>query len=130
MSHRDDCPTEYEARRRGYRDGEDGRSRYSNPYRDECDEAASAWDRGYRSGAYDREEREEQENRARVRHIQQMREDDEYRLAYDADYYTEAESQYFAEMEQEEAAHWAQVATDLHIGQIVEAIECSEGGAQ
>jgi hypothetical protein len=126
MSHRDDCPTEYEARRRGYSAGESG-DYGRNPYRHECDEAASAWDRGYRSGQYDREENEAREARATARRRREE-EEEAFELAnYERDYYTEAERQYFAEMEQEEAEHWAQVETEDHIGRIVTAIECSEG---
>jgi len=57
MSHRWNCPTDYEARRQGERAQEYGRGSWSNPHRsswpDEgCDEAARAWDRGYRDAEY------------------------------------------------------------------------------
>ena len=66
MSHRWDCPTDYEAEREGRRDGEAGyKSRYSNPYSEfgfqPCEEAAENWERGFRAGEHVREEREEEE---------------------------------------------------------------------
>lgn len=65
MSHRWDCPTDYEAEREGRRAAERGMSRYSNPYMDHswtpCEEAQENWMRGYRAGERARELREEEE---------------------------------------------------------------------
>lgn len=97
MSHRWDCPTDYEAEREGRRAAERGYSRYSNPYSDfgfqPCHEAEEHWQRGYRAGEREREEREAEE-----RYQRQM---DERRRqeAEEARYY---EEQYYAQQEQYE----------------------------
>lgn len=60
MSHQWDCPTDYEARRRGARDYEDhGYRSYRGPY--DCDEANDAYLRGQRSAEYEAERRAEEE---------------------------------------------------------------------
>lgn len=60
MSHRWDCPTDYEARRAGSRDYEDrGYRSYSGPY--DCDAANEAYLRGQRSAEYEAEQRAEEQ---------------------------------------------------------------------
>ena len=72
MSHRDDCPSRWEAERQGERAQEWGRSRSSNPHEslwpDEgCPEAAEAWRSGYRRAEMrDEEQREEEAARHRA----------------------------------------------------------------
>jgi hypothetical protein len=66
MSHRDDCPSRWEAERQGERAQEWGRSRSSNPHEslwpDEgCPEAAEAWRSGYRRAEMREEEQREEE---------------------------------------------------------------------
>lgn len=71
MSHRWDCPTDWEARREGRKAGERGYGR--NPYDDpfpgpgdiSCEEASENWKRGQRDGQLAREEREREEARER-----------------------------------------------------------------
>ena len=88
MSHRDDCPSEYEARRQGRRDYENnGYVRYSTPY-DECDEAREAYMRGQRAAEHVAEE-EAAERRAQER------------LSYERDC---AEREYFEQQEANEIA--------------------------
>ena len=83
MSHRDDCPTRWEAERRGERDQECGRSRASNPFDDPwhrgegCHEAADSWRSGYRRA----EMREEEA--AHQRAIRRRMEADEEAAYYD-----------------------------------------------
>lgn len=60
MSHRWDCPTDYEARRQGSLDYKNrGYRSYSGPY--DCDEANDAYLRGQRSAEYEAERRAEEE---------------------------------------------------------------------
>ncbi len=60
MSHRDDCPSEWEARRRGERDYEDrGYRSYHTPYDGQCEEAVEAYRRAQRSAEYDAQDRAE-----------------------------------------------------------------------
>jgi hypothetical protein len=66
VSHRWDCPTDYEAEREGRRAGESGyKSRYSNPYTETgfqpCEEAERHWEDGFRAGERAREQQEEEE---------------------------------------------------------------------
>lgn len=68
MSHRWNCPTDYEARREGERAQDWGSSRSSNPYEDSywnrdraCPDAAEEWDRGYRYAEMRAEEAREEE---------------------------------------------------------------------
>lgn len=68
MSHRWDCPRDWEARHEGERAFDYGRSRSSNPYEDTywnrdhaCHEAAEEWDRGYRRAEMRAEEEREEE---------------------------------------------------------------------
>lgn len=67
MSHRDDCPDRWEARREGERAVERGWGHYSssNPYRSgsdhECPEASRAWEDGRRAAEYRAEEQREQD---------------------------------------------------------------------
>lgn len=103
MSHRDDCPSRWEAERRGERDQEWGRSRSSNPYedyyhRDEgCPEAAGAWRDGYRRAERREEERQEEEA-AHRRAVKRRIEADE------AAYYEEQERQEYYAMQDEYSA--------------------------
>ena len=78
MSHRDDCPSRWEAERQGERAQEWGRSRSSNPHEslwmnEGCPEAAEAWGSGYRRAEM-REEEQREENAAR--HRARMRRDE------------------------------------------------------
>jgi len=87
MSHRNDCPQPWEARREGYRSGEYetyGRNPYKSSFDNEgCDEAARHWERGKWDAEYDREREEEQaqedERRERARqeerHLEELREE-------------------------------------------------------
>lgn len=109
MSHRWNCPTDWEARREGERAAEWGRSRSSNPYEDSywnrdkaCPEAAEEWDRGYRRAEM-RAEEEREEEAARQRAIRRRAEEDETaywleqeRQAYEAD---QAQAQEYYAME-------------------------------
>src|SRR5262245_48108462 len=126
MSHRWDCPTDWEAEREGRYAGDRGRSRYSNPYADECHEAEQAWDRGYRRGMYDREEREAEERAAERRAAgrRQAAEEEEYYLSQSwyeeqesaAMYEAEMEAQYIADMERqyiEEQEHLSDIERAL-----------------
>jgi hypothetical protein len=68
MTHREDCPTPYEARREGERAFENGRGSYSNPYRDDyardtCPDAEREWSYGFRDAERRRDEEREQESR-------------------------------------------------------------------
>ena len=66
MTHRDDCPDRWEARREGERAFEYGHGSWSNPYKSDsfgdggCREAEREWEDSYRSARYDSERREEQ----------------------------------------------------------------------
>lgn len=73
MAHRNDCPTEWEARREGERAAGNGYGR--NPYRDECEDAERAWDRGYRNMQERREEEEMQRRHEEERERQRIEED-------------------------------------------------------
>lgn len=68
MSHRLNCPSDWEARREGERAHESGRSRSSNPYEDHywnrdraCPDAAEEWRRGFLRAEIREEERREEE---------------------------------------------------------------------
>lgn len=69
MSHRRDCPTKWEAERRGERDQGYGTPSYSNPYsrqpfeRDYCREAERSWEDGHRMAQHREEERQQEERR-------------------------------------------------------------------
>lgn len=81
MSHRDSCPSDYEARREGERAGERGYSR--NPYRETlgeryCEEAERNWDRGQRAGAEIRREEEMEEARKASQRQRVQAEQEEY----------------------------------------------------
>lgn len=84
MSHRWDCPTDWEARREGERAQENGRSRSSNPYDDRywnrdraCPDAADEWARGYRRAEI-REEEQREEEASRQRYECEQQSDTEY----------------------------------------------------
>lgn len=84
MSHRWNCPTDWEARHEGERAFDYGRSPLSNPYEDDywnrdraCPEAAEEWDRGYRSAEM-RAEEEREEEAARQRAAMRRAEADEW----------------------------------------------------
>jgi hypothetical protein len=98
MSHRWDCPLDYEAEREGRRAGERGlSSRYSNPYSESgwqpCEEAQENWDRGFRAGERVRElrEEEEREERATERRRQDAAEEEYY---YQQQYEAQMQEQY------------------------------------
>lgn len=95
MSHRLNCPTEWEARHEGERAFDYGRSRASNPYEDSygnreraCPEAADDWRSGYRRAEMREEERHEEEaahRRAEMRRAE---------LQAEEEYYAHPEQQY------------------------------------
>lgn len=72
MSHRDDCPDRWTARRAGKRDYENrGYRSYSDPY--DCDEANRAYHDAQRSAQYEAErEAEYQESVRREHHRRQL----------------------------------------------------------
>ena len=86
MSHRDDCPSQWDAEREGERAQEYGRSRSSNPHEsiwhDEgCPEAAEAWRSGYRRAEMREEEQREEEaaqQRAERRRAELEADEDDY----------------------------------------------------
>lgn len=98
MSHRWDCPTDWEARREGRRAGERGYGR--NPYDDPfpgdsyCEEAAANWRRGFQQGEYYRQEREYEERTAQERA--------DARRHYEAIQQAQMDEQYLYEQQQEE----------------------------
>jgi len=111
MSHRDDCPTRWEAERKGERDFEWGRSRSSNPYetisyRDEgCPEAADAWRSGYRRAEFRAEEQREEEaarRRAEVRRAYEL-EEEAYAYEMQAREQERERQEYYAMLDQAEA---------------------------
>ena len=94
MSHRWDCPSEYEARTRGERDYESyGYRRYSTPYDGECEEAARAYSRGMASAEY-RAEEEAAERRAIQR--RQAEEEAMYQAAIEQQYWEQQQAEYDA----------------------------------
>ena len=105
MSHSWDCPSTYEARRRGERDYENrGYASHRTPYDDDCREARDAYIRGQRNAEYDahraedeRREREAAQRRAadqrameeQWQHEQWERDEEmerEYEAAIEAEY--------------------------------------------
>ena len=76
MSHRDDCPSRYEARRRGERDYEDrGYRSYRTPYdshfgEEGCPEAKRAYEEGQRHAEYRAEQESEERRREECRQVQ------------------------------------------------------------
>ena len=88
MSHRNDCPSRWDAEREGERAQEYGRSRSANPYDGDiwgegrCEEAADYWRSGYRRAEIrEEEQREEEAMRQRAaRHRAEM-EAEEYDYA-------------------------------------------------
>jgi len=114
MSHRDTCPSRWDAEREGERAQEYGYGRWRNPYDDhfhpdrECDEAAEAWRSGYRRAEMREEEQREEDaarHRAEMRRAELQAEEDYYaqRAAEDyaqaQEYYAEMEAKELAEME-------------------------------
>lgn len=93
MSHRDDCPSRWDAEREGRRAFEWGRSRSSNPHEsiwhDEgCPEAADAWRSGYRRAEMCAEEEREEEaarQRAAARRAYELEEESYYLVAREAE---------------------------------------------
>lgn len=111
MSHRDDCPDEYDARRDGERAHDFGRGYYSNPYRDReegCDEAASAWSSGYRAASARREEERAEEARAERRAEERLADEES---AEDAYYEERAEAE-AAERDSEMEAEYYEAELD------------------
>ena len=80
MSHRDDCPSYWEARSEGHRAGYRGYG--SNPYRPDpwgesgCPDAERAWRSGYYAGEERRQE-EDYAQRLEERHQQERAEEEE-----------------------------------------------------
>lgn len=104
MSHRDDCPDPYQARREGDRVAGygDWTSRYSNPYSgyDGCPEAARAWESGYESRKEEMAEeqrREQQAEHARQQRAQEAAEEERH-------YYEQQEENRQQEEEEQRAA--------------------------
>lgn len=104
MSHRRDCPDDYEARSRARSDASwdvqrHDRYDYRRPY--ECDEANNAYRRAY---AYEADRLEEE--RASERRAQQRREERRMEEEY---YARAAEEEYYAQLQAaEEEAYWAE----------------------
>lgn len=93
MSHRNDCPDEWEARAAGRRDAQEcGYSRSSRF--EECEDAQSA----YRRGFYAEQERIQEEHWLRE---QQARAEEE--AAMEAEYYASLEAQEAAQFDFEQA---------------------------
>lgn len=91
MSHRDSCPTDWEARREGERAFDRGYG--SNPYRggygeDRCEEAERAWRRGY-SAAEERHSEERAAERAAQRRAYERVDEDAYYAEQERRYYDE-----------------------------------------
>ena len=111
MSHRWNCPTDWEARHEGERAFEYGRSRYSNPYEDgpfnrdsACPEAAEEWDRGHRHAEM-RADEEREEEAARQRSERRRAEEQEYDdYAQEQQYYAMQDERELAEMEEPPAS--------------------------
>ena len=111
MSHRWNCPTDWEAKREGERAFEYGRSRYSNPYEDSpwnrdraCPEAAEEWERGHRYAEMRAEEEREEEaarQRAAMRRAEAEAEESYY-LNRAAEDYAQAQEYYAMQDEQAE----------------------------
>lgn len=108
MSHRWNCPSDYEARSRARRDADFdlgygiGRDDYRQPY--DCDDGNRAYRRAYQ-GEADRIE----EDRAMERRIQRRREEERQEQKYHERQWAEEEEQRQAEAayyEELEAAHW------------------------
>ncbi len=105
MSHRNDCPQPWEARREGYRAGEE-QSYARNPYKSNfsnagCEDASRNWDRGQWDAEYDRE-REEEERRDAERHEQRRQEEmAQEQAAYEAHMEEQARAEYEQEPEPE-----------------------------
>ena len=101
MSHRDDCPDKYTARRQGNQVAGygDWTSRYSNPYSgyDGCPEAAREWERGYEARKEQMAEEASAQRRADARRQeeeyaqQQYEEEYEQQRQMDRDYYRQME---------------------------------------
>lgn len=106
MSHRNECPTEWEARSQGARAYENGRSSWGNPYRDGgCEEAESAWRSGYR--------------RAEARMEEARQEEEFYRQQENA----AAEAEYAAQMEAEQQAQEAPPEPSAYLMQPLRSLE-------
>lgn len=96
MSHRDDCPSRWEAERKGRDAAHRHYSSYDNPYRDQygneqaCPEAESAWSYGL--------------NRERDRMEDERREEQEREWAAQraAEYQRQSEQDYYEAQQQEE----------------------------
>jgi hypothetical protein len=119
VSHRWDCPTDYEARRQGERAQERGEGRWRNPHGDTwrdgtgCEEAERAWDRGHRDAERREEERAEdarvERRHAEMRHQhaveeqwayegqQESQQEQEYRQYCDGEY-ARMEAEHFADL--------------------------------
>lgn len=122
MSHRWDCPDDWEARREGERAHDRGASYYSNPYDGVCRDASDEWSYAYRR-AEDRAEEEAAEAHAQALRAREARElaDYEERAYYE-------QQAYYAEMqEQYEAEQWQEYTEELEAERAVETWE-AEGG--
>lgn len=94
MSHQENCPEPYEARRAGERAFERGGSRYSSGF--DCDEAAYQYRRGY-DRAEERRAEEDAEERAIARRRQEAMWADEESQALaqqEAEYYAAQDAAY------------------------------------
>ncbi len=109
MSHRDTCPSRWEAEREGERAQEHGYGRFRNPYDEHygndraCEEASEAWRDGYRRAeCREEEQREEEAAQARAaRHRAELQAEEDY--AYQqAEAYAQ-EQQYY---EERDRAQW------------------------
>jgi hypothetical protein len=107
MSHRDECPTDYEARRQGERAYERGDGSWRNPYRDDysgerCEDAERYWRRGYEAAEQRHEEQMAEERSAQRRAEERAQEERYYLQMQEEAYYREMEERAYAEQMQEE----------------------------
>jgi hypothetical protein len=86
MSHRDDCPSRWQAKREGERAFDNGLGSWRNPYREDwpdqgCPEAQRAWCDGFRDAERREEERQIEAAQERA-HEQRRREEAMYEEMY------------------------------------------------
>jgi len=106
MSHRDNCPTRWQAEREGQDAFARGAGRYSNPYdrshggSDHCRDADRAWEDGHRQA-----ERHAEEEAIQRRQDQRRAQEREWaRQKEEASYWRQQEEEQAQQMEEEYAA--------------------------
>lgn len=104
MSHRDDCPTRWQAEREGEQAAGYGSGSWRNPYRssfsseDECPEAARAWEDGRRSEERRMEERQQEEREREAEHRRREQEA-EWRAEEERAYYEQMQAEQYPEQQ-------------------------------